>query len=327
MAAPMTAQVRVSGRLEILGNHTDYNGGHVLVAPAPGAIEIRSALGGSGLEIVSEAFGQARSLWDQEEGPGWERLARSATRAVREAWYWRPVGLRLEIGGDLPAGSGLASSAAVAVGIVRVCGMLAGLAPDAAEVATLAHRAETVLAGSPCGWLDHWSVAHLAGADWMWLSFRDQPPRHELLPAPPGLSCLVQPTSSTHAIAAGPYAERRAQCEEAARILGKRWLSDVSPAELEAGAAALGPLLLRRARHIVGEQERVAEALGALQSGRPERLGELLDASHASSRVNFENSSPAQDAAVAALRAQPGVLGARLTGGGFGGAVVALCRP
>lgn len=326
---PEFAHVRVPGRIEVLGNHTDYNGGDVLVAPAASALEVSvRRTSEPGLRIDSIALGSVALTWEEcaLPRPGWEALVLGAVRAVIEKTRWCPDGLRIEIGGDLPVGSGLASSATVTTGVVRACLLLAGESTSPAEVATLAHWAEHVFGGVHCGWLDPWSVAHLDGPAWLHLSFRGAPRVVQRIAAPRGCCCVVLPTERSRRLGASPYGERRRECERAATLLGREWLCDATLSELEAGAARLGPILRRRALHVVGEQARVTAAVEALHVGNFAALGALLTASQASSLTNFENSSPEQDRAVRELCGDPNVLGARLTGGGFGGAVLALKR-
>jgi galactokinase len=224
----------------------------------------------------------------------------------------------------LPPGAGLSSSAALEVSTALFLLATCGLTWEPLRIARACRRAENIYAGVNCGLLDQLtSVAgkkeHLISID-----FRDE--THTTIPFPKDFCFLVFASGVPHSLVVGEYNERRDQCYDAATRLGLPSLREASTETVKANRTSLPELSYRRALHITGENERVLEAIKALSSGSPERLGTLMLASHESSRLNFENSTPYLDLLVEIAVATPGVLGARLTGGGFGGSIVALCK-
>jgi galactokinase len=311
------------GRVEILGNHTDYNGGVVLSAALQlgvtatgdrlpdGRIELSSE-GLDGVEKIDRRLGLHRSeQWiDYPLGVA-EMLARAGAEAG---------GFFIHFSSTLPSGAGLSSSAALEVATAALLLKIYPHPLSRLEVAKLCRRAENEFVGVNCGLLDQASsvfgrrdhLVHLdCRAEWV-----------ETIPLPPHLGFLVINSGVKHALVGGEYNERREQCFEAARLMGIDTLRDASPAQLE--AADLPDLVKRRARHVVGENDRVFQAIEALKCGDADRLGALMTASHRSSMENFENSTPELDLLVNLAIQKTGCLGARLTGGGFGGAIVAL---
>jgi galactokinase len=248
-----------------------------------------------------------------------------AVRLILEAWP-RRGGLRIRVGGDLPIGLGLASSAALVVATLRALSALAGRRPSPATISAWAQQVENEFVGVPVGPLDPISCATSRAGDFTWLDFAD-PPRVERLPRPRGWRLLVFETGTRHILRASDYARRRDECAAAAKALGVVQLGRLTPAQFHRRAARLPPTLRRRARHVVEESARVDAAMKILRNSRdPAAIGALLNASQLSSRDQFENSAPAIEALVARLVKLPGVAGARLTGGGFGGAVIAWAR-
>jgi galactokinase len=226
--------------------------------------------------------------------------------------------LRVFVTTTLPVGSGLSSSAALEVAMLRALRNLLGFTLDNVQLARIAQRAEIEYARVNCGIMDQMASSLCDERNMLFIDARTL--EHRLVPLPPGTELIVIDSGVPRTLAASKYNERRAECEEASRKLGVRALRDVTdPAVVE----ALPEPLRRRARHVVLEDLRVLEAA---QGASPERFGELMNASHDSLRDDYEVSIPELDQLVAALRAAPGVLGARLTGAGFGGATVALCR-
>jgi galactokinase len=223
---------------------------------------------------------------------------------------------------DLPPGAGLSSSAAI-----ELASELAFLAatrqdPPRETVVKVGRHAENNFVGVPCGILDQ-GVSGFGRKDH--LVFIDcRGPRFDTVPLPPGAHFWIFNTHTKHALVDGLYAERHRECMEAARTLGVKLLADASPAMVLAAEAKLSPIAFKRARHIVEEIARVDACVVALRHGDLRAVGGLLTASHRSSQRFFENSTPELDCLVDALVATPNVYGARLTGGGFGGAVMAL---
>src|SRR6266508_3744486 len=224
----------------------------------------------------------------------------------------------------LPLVSGLSSSAAVECATLLAARDLYGGPDDVARLASIAQRAENDVVGVPCGIMDQMAALACRAAHVLLLDCRsleaDQVP---FAPADAGLALLVVDTRVSHALADGAYAERRAACEQATRVLGVRALRDATQADLDAAHDRLGEVRYRRARHVVGENARVLEVATLLRRGRPDMVGDALSASHASLRDDYQVSAPELDATVEAAVAA-GALGARMTGAGFGGCALAL---
>ena len=321
------------GRVEFIGNHTDYNGGavlgaaidrHVWVAAGPGRpgwLRLASASTGG---IVSEVPVAAAT---RREGPeAWVNYPLGVWHALASGGLPRPAGADLFVASDLPAGAGLSSSAALELGTALGLLTLAGGAMPGPEVlAQVARRAENEFVGVPCGLLDQGTIACARPGHLVHLDCRG--PVYRAVPFPAGAALRLFDTRHRHALVDGMYARRRNECREAACLLGVEWLTALSPAELEARANLLPPELALRARHVVEEHARVGAMILALAAGELRRVGELLTASHRSSHHLFGNTTPELDLLVDRLTLRPGVLGARLTGGGFGGAVMALVTP
>ena len=265
--------------------------------------------------------------------------ARAVHRACRHAIEWQPVGsapagqlqreghrvagCELRIRSDVPVGSGLSSSAALAVGLLRAMRSAFALELDDVRLALLAQKVETDFVGAPVGVMDQMASSLADEQTALFLDTRTL--RYEKVPLPRGIAILVIDSGIQHSHATGDYRTRRRECEEAALALGVAQLRDASEADLPRIALLPEPLS-RRARHVVSENARVLEAVDAIRAADVERLGALFRASHTSMRDDFAVSTPQIDRLVAIATDIPGVLGARLTGGGFGGAIVAVSR-
>jgi galactokinase len=308
------------GRVNLIGEHTDYNDGFVLPAAIPlrTRVEIRRR-GDDRVQVLSaDVPGGLRTyrLGEEARRGGWLDYVAGATRGLAARGLDRGVDLRISSG--VPLGAGLSSSAALIVALLR--GLREALALDLAdaELVDLAHRVETEFVGAPVGVMDPFAVHYADEATALLLDTRSR--EFERVPLPPGLGLCVLDSGVRHRLAAqGGYRTRRAECERAAALLGVRSLRELDD---ERGAADLPAPLDRRVRHVVRENARVLAAAAALRSGDLAALGALFDASHRSMRDDYEVSVREVDELVAAARADPEVFGARLTGGGFGGAVV-----
>jgi galactokinase len=331
------------GRVNLIGEHTDYNDGFVLPVALPlGVLTVAGRAPHGVLRLASVQHpGEPVELRIDELCPGrldgwaaypagvlWQ-LARSGARpgagAQPPGGAWSPGGAALLLDGDLPSGAGLSSSAAVECSVGMAANELYGLGLDRMRVAEMAQAAETEFVGVPCGLMDQ--CASLLCEDGHALFFDTRALRVEQVPLDfeaAGLALLLVDTASPHRLVAGEYAARRRECEAAAAELGMATLRDVEPDDLARALDRLSSELLRaRVRHVVTENARVLEVVSLLRAGRTEQIGELFTASHESLRVDFEVSSTEQDTAVrSALEA--GALGARMTGGGFGGSVIAV---
>jgi galactokinase len=290
--------VRAPGRVNLIGDHTDYNDGFVL----PLAIDRECRVAGHA------TAGELRLRWLDGGDENSQRIA----EAVREELGVR-VGLDADVTSTVPVGSGLSSSSALAVALATAFCAAADVAPAPDEVARACQAAETAATGVPGGIMDQLtSVRGRAGAALL-IDCRTL----EVTPVPlGGLEVVVVDSGLPRRLAHSAYAERRAHCEAVAGRLGVRALRDATREQV-----ADDP----RARHVVTENERVLAAAGALAAGDGEAVGRLMLASHASLRDDYEVSTPELDELVGRL-VEAGALGARLTGAGFGGCVVGLAR-
>ena len=343
---------RAPGRVNLIGEHTDYNDGFVMpialdrctwVAAAPRADRSLVVHSREYDETVTIDLDAARSgptgRWsDYVRGvaailngdPG--RVARGAPAMGPLVHggdgHLRPsAGADLLIASDVPLGAGLSSSAALEVACGYALAGIAGVTPDLDRLARAAQRAEHEFAGMRCGIMDQMIACHGRAGAALLLDTRSLARRW--LPMPPAVRVMVCNTMVRHELASGEYNARRADCEAGVAMLARdapstRALRDVAIAQLDAARADMPPRIYRRCRHVVTENARVEEAAGALASGDIRRFGALMDASHASLRDDYEVSCPELDRMVDIVRGLNGVYGARMTGGGFGGCAVAL---
>ncbi|MBI2497283.1 MAG: galactokinase [Opitutae bacterium] len=321
---------RAPGRVEFIGNHTDYNGGAVLgaaidrgvwVAAAPnpaGRLRLFSANGPAVLELPSDPGTRITG------SDSWANYPLGVWRGLHDFNLPRPAGFDLLVGSDLPAGAGLSSSAALELSTALALLALADatLSPD--RLAALGRHAENKYVGVPCGILDQGTSAFGRAGHLVHIDCRG--PVFSRVPFPSSAHLWIFNTREKHALIDGLYATRHQECHDAANALGVALLADLTPAQLAPLEPKLAPALAMRARHVIAEHARVQDTAAALQRGDLAAAGRLLTASHRSSQQLFENSTPALDTLVNLLEPHPAVLGARLTGGGFGGAVMALTR-
>jgi len=307
--------------VNLIGEHTDYNGGFVLPVATPQRthVELRPT-GGHEVHAVSAQEGCAPAFTIGAERPvgGWVDYVAGMTRTLAAMGHGLG-GFELRVDSDLPAGCGLSSSAALEVAVGRALREAFDLDLNDVEIAEAGRRAENEFVGVHCGPMDQLAAA-LADTDQALLidcrSLARMP-----VAIPPGCELVVIDSGQRHSLADGEYNTRREECERAASLLGAEFLCDVPQGD--ARIAALPPPLDRRARHVVEENMRVEIAVDAMLRDDAPALGKLLDASHESQRALFEVSTPEVDRLVHEVRDR-GALGARLTGGGFGGSIVAL---
>jgi len=324
---------RAPGRVNLIGEHTDYNDGFVMpmaldrstwVAAAPRSdrtIVVRSSEYGETATI--DLDGPAREAGASEERPcGWSAYVRGVATVLESP------GADILIASDVPIGAGLSSSAALEV----ACGcalleLAGGGVSDLTALAQACQRAEHEFAGTRCGIMDQMIACYGRADHVLLLDTRSLDRRW--VPLPASVRILVCNTMVTHELASAEYNARRADCEAGVRALAKldpavRALRDATPAHLDAIRDAISPQVRRRCRHVIAENERVVRAAGALTSRDFRRFGELMTASHASLRDDYEVSCAELDVMAVIVSSLEGVFGARMTGGGFGGCVVAL---
>jgi galactokinase len=324
---PPTHEASAPGRVNLIGEHTDYQEGYVLPIALPQRTHVSLALRPDGrvravsANIAGPAGHAEFSLGAEQRGRGWVDYVQGVTFALAERGH-RLGGVDLHIQSDVPVGGGLSSSAALEVAVLRALRDAFDLEIDDVEVARVAHRAETGFVGAPVGMMDP-MASSLADADRaLFLDTRTL--AYDKVPLPAGVELALIDSGVTHAHASGEYRVRRAETERAAALLGVPTLRDASADDPR--LARLPPPLDRRARHVVTENARVLAAVAAMKAGDAATLGRLLNTAHASLAEDFEASAPAVDSLVALAQHHPDVLGARMTGGGWGGAVLLLCR-
>ncbi|MGW7101008.1 galactokinase [Streptomyces sp. NPDC054838] len=322
------------GRVNLIGEHTDYNDGFALPFALPHRTEVAAAARPDGLLRLHSAATPTRAVTldlaalDPARRPqgadAWAGYPAGVAWALREAGL--PVGgADLHVRSDVPAGAGLSSSAALEVATALALAELYGLALTRPELAALARRAENAYVGVPCGIMDQTASACATEGHVLRLDTRG--PEHRHIPfdcAAAGLRLLVIDTRVKHDLADGAYAERRASCHRAAARLGLPALRDLPYGELDRALGRLDdPVARQRVRHVVTENERVLRVGALLGAGRLRETGPLLTEGHASLRDDYAVSCPELDLAVATANAA-GAYGARMTGGGFGGSALAL---
>ena len=332
--------VRAPGRVNLIGGHTDYNEGYVLpvaldraawVAAAPiaarearlRALELSSDVIFP-LDVTPPSFPPTGR--DEEGGGGWADYPRSVAWALQQRGL-RLVGLEAVLTSDVPVGAGLSSSAAIEVAFAYTWQQLSGFELERRELALACQQAENDYVGVNCGIMDQ--MASALGVEGHALLLDCRTLETETVPLPPGVAIVVADTRVRRRLAGSEYNVRRAQCERAVRLLGKhlpdlRALRDTSLDDLKRLRMQLPEIVYQRALHVVTGNMRVLLAAEALRRGDVATLGALMKACHASLRDYYEVSSPELDVLAEAACEVRGCYGARLTGAGFGGCIVAL---
>lgn len=321
------------GRVEFIGNHTDYNGGLVLGAAIDRYVRVAASLRDDGAFHFTSSAGKKVVLSRQQFTPqtgkrAWINYPLGVLMELERAGMPALAGLELAVASDLPPGAGLSSSAALEMATAKALLELTEHAMPTLEAVRAARRAENDFVGVPCGILDQGvsgfgQVGHLVLIDCAVESFTP-------LPLSPNAHFWIINSNEKHNLVESLYAARFAECREALELIREQGITAPGLAALTPAAFAevrerLPDVLMRRAAHVIEENARVAECRDLLQSGASlEVVGTLLDASHQSSSELFENSTPALDLLVELARKRQGVYGARLTGGGFGGAILVL---
>jgi galactokinase len=316
------------GRVNLIGEHTDYNDGFVLPTPIPQAARVWVSTRDD--DIVTARSAQFPNERTAEYRLGEENLSSprrwfdylmGATFLLGRENFGPIRGFDLFVDSDVPVGSGLSSSAALEVAILRALREAFGVKISDVEIAYLGQRIENEFVGARVGIMDQMVASVGKPGQAMFLDVRER--RHELIPLPFSAEWIVVNSGVPHDHAAGDYNTRRSECERACKAMGIASLRDASTADLPKIALLAEPLN-RRAKHVVTENQRVLDAVDAFRTDDLAAFGRLMDASHASQRDDYQVSVPAIDTLVDVAKSQPEVLGARLTGGGFGGSIVAL---
>lgn len=318
------------GRVNVIGEHTDYNDGFVLPFAIDRATVVAASVREDSTVRVSSTFSDSGEIVVSDldelnagDVDGWAAYPVGVLWALRQARH--PVqGMELLIDSQVPVGAGLSSSAAIECAVAVAANDLFGLGLTGSELALIGQRAENEMVGAPTGLMDQ--SASLLGRHGhaVFLDCRSQ--RAELVPLPleeNGLALLVIDTRVSHSHATGGYASRRRACEVGADVMGVSALRDLTEDDLQEASGLLDEETFRRVRHVVTENARVQAAVELLRTESPQAIAPLLDASHASMRDDFEISCPELDLAVESSR-EAGALGSRMTGGGFGGSAIAL---
>ena len=325
--------VRAPGRVNLIGEHTDYNEGFVLPAAIDRSIDFAGRRRGDrivrvhSLDFDGSVEFNLDDIQKDSKNP-WSNYIRGVSKYLEEDGY-RLSGADMVFGGDVPREAGLSSSAAVEVGTAAFWKSLLHLEPDPVYLVKLSRRAENQFVGVPCGIMDQFISALGRQNHALFLDCRDLSYRH--VPLRGDVKIVVCNSGVKRALAQSEYEVRLKQCREAVAQIAStgravKSLRDVTPGDLESARLMLSEILYRRARHVVSENQRVLEAVEVLGAGDLERFGELMNASHESLRDDYEVSSKELDVLVEVARKQPGVLGARMTGAGFGGCTVNLVR-
>ncbi|HTG36853.1 MAG TPA: galactokinase [Thermoanaerobaculia bacterium] len=315
------------GRVNLIGEHTDYSGGFVLPLAIPQRTRVELATRSEPrvrawsasvqeLEILEYRLG------DEEPGHGWLDYVQGVTEVLRLAGH-KLRGFDLRIESDVPLGGGLSSSAALEVSLLRALREAFGLELDDVQLALAGQKAENDFVGAPVGVMDQMASSLADDKTALFLDTRSL--EYEKIPLPAEAELIVIDSGISHSHAGGEYRTRRKECERAAELLGVHQLRDLSPQDLWRLPSLPDPLD-NRARHVITENARVRSAVAALRERDLPRLGKLLYASHESLRDDFEVSIPEIDRLVELASEEPDIFGARITGGGFGGSIVAVAR-
>ena len=328
LSQPVTVPFAASapGRVNLIGEHTDYNDGFVLPMAIERHVTIHVRPRGDRLAVLRTQRDRRPVTLDLTAtfAPvrrSWSNYVRGVIEGYRRIGFVIP-GFDADISATLPAGAGLSSSAALEVAMATVVETLCGQSLTRLEKALLCQQAEHEFAGVPCGIMDQFAVCCGEAGHALQLDCRSR--EVVAVPIDAAVRVLVFDSGVKHSLADGEYANRRAECASAAGWLGVGSLRDVTAADLGAAAGRLPTTELARARHVVGEIARVPAFVGALTAGDWDRAGRLMGESHRSLSVDYGVSCPELDRIVELSAGVPGIIGCRMTGGGFGGCAVAL---
>lgn len=317
--------VRAPGRVNLIGEHTDYNDGFVLPMAIDRAawIALRPRpdrrIWVHSLNLEDTAVFPLDDL--QKGNEGWAEYLKGMAWALQEDGF-ELTGWEGALGGDVPIGAGLSSSAALELAVARAFAAVSAWEWPPVRMARLSQKADNQWVGIQSGIMDQLISACGQAEHALLIDCRSL--EMEAAPLPAGIRVVILDTGTRRGLVDSAYNERRRQCEKAAEFFGVPALRDVDREEFAARADDLDPVSRRRARHVIGENGRTLQAAAAMRRGDPAEVGRLMNASHASLRDDYEVSSPALNAMVEVAQAQAGCYGARMTGAGFGGCAVAL---
>lgn len=322
------------GRIEFIGNHTDYNGGYVMGVAIDKAICCALAKRDDTKICFANSRGGEKIYADIKDIKKFPREKNWANYPLGVVKYMLEVGMKAEFGFDmtdlsnLPSGSGLSSSAAIEMSACTALAKLYDFEISKNDRAKIGRKSENLFLEMPCGILDQGVSTFGKENSIVFIDCLSE--EFSTYPLPATCKFYVFNSTKKHSLVEGEYAERHAQCSEAAKVLSEggepRLLRAFTLADLESKKDRLSPKAYMRAKHVIEENGRVLEARDALLNADMQKLGKLLFASHESSKTLFENSADELDALVDILKDTPNVYGARLSGGGFGGAVMALVK-
>ena len=322
---PPAFVVRAPGRVNLIGEHTDYNDGFCLPMAIDRALWIAlrprrdGQVGVAALDVGESITFELGALSPGEAG--WGQYVTGVAWALQHNGYnlsgWEGV-----MSSDIPIGSGLSSSAALELAVARAFAAVSGFAWQPEGMARIAQQTENQWLKLRTGIMDQ--LIGATGVEGQALLIDCRSLAREPVPLPSGATVVVMDTRTPRGLVNSAYNERRAECEQAAQRLGVAALRDASRADLERLGDRLSPVLRRRARHVITENERTLLAAAAMRAGDTAELGRLMNASHDSLRDDYEVTSVTLDAMVASARRQKGCWGARMTGAGFGGCAIAL---
>ncbi len=324
---PSAFVVRAPGRVNLIGEHTDYNDGFVLPLAIDRAVWIALRPRADRQVVAHSLDFTGSTVFSLDElrrgNDGWAEYVKGVAWVLQEAGYslhgWEGV-----IAGDVPVGAGLSSSAALELAVARAFAAVSELAWDAPTMARLGQRAENEWVGVRCGIMDQMISAAGRAGHALLIDCRSLDT--EAVPFPSGTTVVVLDTATRRGLVDSAYNERRRQCESAARAFGVSALRDVSSARFEAEGGRLDEITHRRVRHVITEIERTLQAADAMRRGDAVEVGRLMNASHVSLRDDFAVSSQELNVMVECGRTHPACLGIRMTGAGFGGCAVALVQ-
>jgi len=320
-----THLIRAPGRVNLIGEHTDYSGGFVLPLALEEAhwIAVRPR-NDQAVMLHSLDYDDSTKVnlaEPQLHLKGWQEYLNGVVWVLQEE-NWPISGWEGVMSGDVPQGAGLSSSAALEMAFIRAFAEISGISWKPKLSAKLAQRAESEWVGVSCGIMDQLISACGVTGHALFIDCRNLDIQQ--VPLPEGLRVIILDTKTRRGLVASHYNERHSQCKEASAILGKSLLRDATLSELDAQSAGMKHLLYRRAKHVITENERVLQAVNAMLANEHQHLGQLMQDSHKSLRDDFEVSNSALDEMVECALTAPGCQGARMTGAGFGGCAVAL---